>query len=142
MRRLIISIFVLAACISISSCVMTASAQTDGEYVVESDVSIVLNAGTPYYNVDGLLVYYIYRGMYYYPFYSNGRYYLHRYARPVPRHLRHHYAPVGKGHRPRVVGGARPTHRGHGGSVGRTPSGRGHNVAGSRAGRGGFGGRR
>ena len=150
MRKFLFFIVSLVFCACLGSCVMTASAQSGEEFVVESDVSMVVRVGTPYYNVDGMLVYYIYRGMYYYPFYSNGRYCFHRYVRPVPRHLRHRYVPVGVGNRHRNGHGGsfRPNGHRNGGSIGNRPPVGGHgvpNVGGSHRGAprgGGFGGRR
>ena len=77
----IIGIFLgLIMCIAITSCSTMAYAQTD-ECVIGTDV--IITYGTPYYNNDGLLLYYMYRNLFYYPYYYNGWYFRY-YRRPLP----------------------------------------------------------
>ena len=51
--------------------------------VVRSNVSfdVIIQYGTPYYR-DGALLYYLYRDIYYYPFYYNNYWYVRAYRRP------------------------------------------------------------
>ena len=127
MKKFISLILALMMCISLTSCVTTAYAQTDDEV---SDVNVVITYGTPYYNSNGLLLYYIYRDLYYYPYYYNNRWYFRHYARPLPpRHYRpmprnfYHQRPNISHHRPPIHNGgnrgfggnhSRPSHNGHG----------------------------
>lgn len=99
MKKFISLILALMMCISLTSCVTTAYAQTDDEV---SDVNVVITYGTPYYNSNGLLLYYIYRDLYYYPYYHNNRWYFRHYARPLPPR---HYRPMPRDfyhHRPHI----------------------------------------
>ena len=81
MKKIISFILGLMMCISLSSCVTTAYAQTDDELV---DVNVVVTYGTPYYDANGLLLYYFYRDLYYYPYYYGNRWYFRHYIRPLP----------------------------------------------------------
>ena len=83
-------------CFTLSSCITTAQAQIDDVYDDNVDINLVITYGTPYYNVEGLLLYYIYDNLYYYPYYYHNRYYLHRYSRPIPPHWRNRYRPVSR----------------------------------------------
>ena len=94
MKKIIGILAALMMCLTLSSCVTAAQAQVDGVYDDNVDISVVVNYGTPYYNVDGLILYYIYRDMYYYPYYYHNRYYLHRYHRPLPLDRMRIYRPV------------------------------------------------
>lgn len=51
--------------------------------VVRSNVSfdVIIQYGTPFYR-DGVLLYYLYRDIYYYPFYYNNYWYVRAYRRP------------------------------------------------------------
>ena len=93
MKKIISILAALMMCFTLSSCVTTASAQIDDIYD-DVDISVVVTYGTPYYNTEGLLLYYIYRDMFYYPYYYNNRYYLHRYHRPLPPERMRMYKPV------------------------------------------------
>ncbi len=95
MKKIISSLAALMMCFTLSSCVTAAKAQVDGAYCDDNvDISVVVTYGTPYYNTEGLLLYYIYRDMFYYPYYYNNRYYLHRYSRPLPPPRARMYKPV------------------------------------------------
>ena len=128
MKKLMTLLVGLTMVFSLTSCVTTAQAQMIDEDV---DATLVIRYGTPYYDAEGLLLYFLYNDLYYYPYYfSDGwyfRYYsrpLHPgYYRPVPRdfytrrpyhtpHYRHHSAPP----RPRYNnilrrGGSHGTHQ-------------------------------
>ena len=111
MKKLANILIAIAMMFTLTSCVTSVQAQTDDMY---DDVTIntVITLGVPYYNADGLIIYYLYRNMYYYPYYYGHRYYFHRYTNPLPpSHLRHyrpiprnyfHRHPIGKsfGNRP------------------------------------------
>ena len=95
MKKIIGILAALMMCFTLSSCVTAAQAQVDGVYYDDNvDISVVVTYGTPYYNTEGLLLYYIYRDMFYYPYYYNHRYYLHRYHRPLPPERMRMYKPV------------------------------------------------
>ena len=100
MKKIIGFILGLVMCISMTSCVTTAYAQTEDEI---ADVNVVVTYGTPYYNSDGLLLYYVFRDLFYYPYYYNNRWYFRHYSRPLPPT---HYRPIPRDfyrHRPTVV---------------------------------------
>lgn len=100
MKKIIGILAALMMCFTLSSCITPAQAQIDGVYDGVS-VDVVIGYGTPIYNAEGLLMYYIYRDLYYYPYIYNNRYYFHRYYkplppdryRPVPRDFYRHYQP-------------------------------------------------
>jgi uncharacterized membrane protein YgcG len=102
MKKIFGFILVLAMGLSLTSCAVTAEAQTEDIYVSSNgvDVNVIVTYGTPYYNADGFLLYYIYRNYYYYPYFLNDRWYFRsysrplRYARPVPRDFYRHRPPV------------------------------------------------
>ena len=93
MKKLILILTAVIMSLSLTSCITEAYAQVDDAYD-NVDISLVVTYGTPYYNADGLLLYYMYRNLYYYPYYHYNRYYLHRYYRPIPLYLRDRYRPV------------------------------------------------
>lgn len=106
MKKIIGILTALIMTFALSSCVTTAQAQVDDMYD-GVDISLVITYGTPYYNTEGLLLYYIYRDMFYYPYYYHNRYYLHRYSRPLPPQVyRERYRPIPRDafnhHRPNV----------------------------------------
>ena len=76
---------------------------------VDVDYNVVIRFGTPYY-YQGSILYYIYNGLYYYPFYYNNYWYIRAYRRPFD-HL--HYRPYFRPHRYdyRFGRGYRPTHK-------------------------------
>ena len=94
MKKIISILAALMMCFTLTSCVTYAQAQVDDMYDDNVDISVVVTYGTPYYNTEGLLLYYIYRDMFYYPYYHNNRYYLHRYSRPLPPPRARMYRPV------------------------------------------------
>ena len=92
MKKIIGILAALMMCFTLSSCVVTA--QADDMYD-DVDISLVVTYGTPYYDTEGLLLYYIYRDMFYYPYYYHNRYYFHRYSRPLPPQVyRERYRPI------------------------------------------------
>jgi hypothetical protein len=93
MKKIIGILTALMMCFTLSSCVTTAQAQVDDMYD-DVDIEVVVTYGTPYYNTEGLLLYYIYRDLYYYPYFYHDRYYLHRYYRPLPPNRMGRYRPV------------------------------------------------
>jgi hypothetical protein len=86
------------------------------------DVNLIITYGTPIYNAEGLLTYYIYRDLYYYPYIYNNRYHFHRYTRPLPPHRHHHVAPPRSGGH---VTPQRPPHHTTRPNIGSRPSGGG-----------------
>ena len=130
MKKIISIILGLVMCMTLTSCVTTASAQIDDMYD-DVDVNLIITYGTPIYNAEGLLTYYIYRDLYYYPYIHNNRYYFHRYTRPLPPHRHHHVAPPRSGghvtphrtphHTTRPNIGSRPTRPSGGGMRPSTP---------------------
>jgi hypothetical protein len=121
MKKIISIILGLVMCISLTSCVTTASAQIDDMYD-DVDVNLIITYGTPIYNAEGLLTYYIYRDLYYYPYIYNNRYHFHRYIRPLPPHRHHHVAPPRSGGH---VTPQRPPHHTTRPNIGSRPSGGG-----------------
>lgn len=75
---------------SLNSCVVSSYATTQDDIYTETEVDVVrsnvsfdmiIQYGTPYYR-DGALLYYLYRDIYYYPFYYNNYWYVRAYRRP------------------------------------------------------------
>lgn len=93
MKKIFSILIGLAMCFTFSSCITTATAQIDDMYD-DVDVNLVITYGTPYYNTEGLLLYYIYRDMFYYPYIYNNTYYFHRYYRPLPPNRAWRYKPL------------------------------------------------
>ncbi len=128
MALLMVSSFSLASCFGTYGEVRYHS--TDDQYEVTSagpnvDYEIVVRYGTPYY-YQGDLIYYLYNGMYYYPYYYNNYWYFRTY-RVLPYPSRPWYRPsFGRPHR----GDIRHHHSGYdrGGHHGRPGAGpgRGH----------------
>ena len=94
MKKIISFLIGLTLCLLLNSC-MTAQAQVDDAYDVtyghEVNFTLVISNGIPYYNADGLLLYYLYDGWYYYPYYYNSMYYFHRYRKPLLHYQYHRY---------------------------------------------------
>ena len=101
MKKFLIGIISLMMTLSLTSCVATVSAQDDlysSREVISSydnaEIELVITYGTPYI-IDGLVQYYLYNGLYYYPFYYRDYFYWRiynsplnvypRYWRPMPR---------------------------------------------------------
>ena len=94
MKKIIGILAMLMMLFTLSSCVTAAQAQVDAVYDVyddDVDVNVVITYGTPYYNAEGLLLYYMYRDMFYYPYIYNNMYYFHRYSRPLPYNRYYRY---------------------------------------------------
>ena len=101
MKKFILSlIFGACALFSMSSCVTSAYGQdviiseTDGDI----DIDVVIRYGTPYY-FEGSLLYYIYNGWYYYPYYHMNDVYFYRYNRPFRVYHGYRFVPQ-PSHRP------------------------------------------
>lgn len=101
----------LAMLFSLSSCVTAVHAQDDTYFDGEADVSVIVTYGTPYI-VNGMIEYYLYKGWYYYPYWTNDSYYFHRYRRPLPpEHFHSWYRPIPRHyHHPRPDVHRRPPH--------------------------------
>lgn len=97
MRKFLFGIVLAIGCMSLVSCVTTVSAQDDmydsTEAVVVDDntqIEVVITYGTPYI-IDGLVQYYIYNNLYYYPYYYRNHFYWRMYRSPLltyPRYWR------------------------------------------------------
>lgn len=97
MRKFLFGIVFAIGCMSLVSCVTTVSAQDDmygsTEAVVVDDntqIEVVITYGTPYI-IDGLVQYYIYNNLYYYPYYYRNHFYWRMYRSPLltyPRYWR------------------------------------------------------
>lgn len=97
MRKFLIGIVFAIGCMSLVSCVTSVSAQDDmygsTEAVVVDDntqIEVVITYGTPYI-IDGLVQYYIYNNLYYYPYYYRNHFYWRMYRSPLltyPRYWR------------------------------------------------------
>jgi hypothetical protein len=111
MKKILSILAALMICFSLSSCVTAAHAQIDDMYD-SYDVNVVVTYGIPYYNADGLVLYYLYRDIFYYPFFHNNRYYLRPYRKPLPPSGARGYRPI-----PRDYHFGEPPHRGHGGAA-------------------------
>ena len=89
-RKLFICLIALLMMFSINSCETYTYVTTQDDIYVETEVDVVrsdvsfdiiIRYGTPYY-MDGVLLYYLYRDIYYYPFYYNNYWYVRAYRRP------------------------------------------------------------
>ena len=89
-RKLLTFLMAFFIMFAISSCEVYTYATTQDDIHVEADVDVVrsnvsfdviIQYGTPYYR-DGILLYYLYRDIYYYPFYYNNYWYVRAYRRP------------------------------------------------------------
>ena len=115
---------------SLSSCETTYAATTDDMYMTSYyddgvTVNIIMEYGTPYY-INGVLQYYLYRNLYYYPYYYNNVMYFRSFYRPLPP--RHHYN-FGRPHRGDLrFGHYRPEHRHNPGYSNHKPNINNHNV--------------
>ena len=101
MKKLLTALMVIVLSLTQMSCVSGIYAQDDMYPIEEVDavrsnvnIEMVIRYGTPFI-VDGLVQYYLYEGLYYYPYYLRNYfyyrvyraplYYYPRYWRPVPR---------------------------------------------------------
>lgn len=83
MKRIILSLAImLISIITFSSCI-TAAYADDDTYGYSYDYNVIITNGTPFI-VNGLIAYYLYDNMYYYPYYRNGIYHFYRYDRTLP----------------------------------------------------------
>jgi len=99
MRKLYILIIGLMMIFSLSSCETYTYATTQDDIYTETEVDVVrsnvsfdiiMRYGTPYYR-NGSLLYYLYRDIYYYPFYYNNYWYVRAYRRPFTHFDRRPY---------------------------------------------------
>ena len=91
MKKRIFTILIgLMMLFTLNSCVVGTYATTQDDIYVETEVDVVrsnvsfdviIQYGTPYYR-DGVLLYYLYRDIYYYPFYYNNYWYVRAYRKP------------------------------------------------------------
>ena len=106
MKRILFNIlfflFSVFSIFSMTSCgTMTATAQYDNTYAatdnIDIDVRVIFRYGTPYY-YNGMLNYYAYDGIYWYPFWYDNMWYFRPYRRPYKLG----YIPPYRGWRPPV----------------------------------------
>lgn len=104
MRTLKLFILGLIMSFSFTACTVSGYATTQDDIYVESsadivrsniDYNIVFRFGTPYY-YEGRLLYYLYEGLYYYPYLYDNYWYMRVYRRPF-NHL--YYRPYFRPHR-------------------------------------------
>ena len=99
MKTLKLFIFAIIAsiCFSLTSCSTYTYAQPAATVEVEIEptevtYTTVITYGIPYY-IDGIISYYTYRGLFYYPYYWHNHWYVHPYAHVQPHgfiHRPHH----------------------------------------------------
>ena len=100
MKNLILTIlFSLSSIFMFTSCETTAIVTTQDDIYYDDvkasqviinpdfDLMVVIRNGVPYYH-NGELLYYLYKNLYYYPFYYNNYWYMRAYRKPF-RHLSH-----------------------------------------------------
>lgn len=130
MKKLLFALLMMMSCLSMTSCVTTVEAQDDiySSAVIDvDDIEMAITYGTPYI-IDGMVHYYLYNNLYYYPFYTRGYWYYHVYRRPLLRYPsywkpapRSHWFKGGRfhnphgfvghhGHKPHHDNGVRPGH--------------------------------
>ena len=99
MKKIFIFLISLMMMVSLNSCETYTYATTQDDIHVEADVDVVrsnvsfdvvIRYGTPYY-MDGALLYYLYKDLYYYPFYYNNYWYVRAYRRPFTHFDRRPY---------------------------------------------------
>ena len=103
MKKYIGMIFVcLVILFTCVSCDIYTGVTTQDDVYVENDIvrtnvdfNVIIRYGHPYY-YEGSLLYYVYNGLYYYPFYYNNYWYVRAYRRPF-NHL--YYRPYFRPHR-------------------------------------------
>jgi len=125
MKKLILFfVFGIGIMFSMSSCMTPAYGQ---DVVISSsptdnvDINVVIEYGTPYY-YNGSLWYYELNGLCYYPYIRNGRYYFHRYSRPLPPPRHGHYSPAPRPHHGGSIHRNPPVRPHHGGTINHRPS--------------------
>ena len=89
MKKVLFAIATLFVCLMFTSCVTSVSAQDDlygtTETTIMTDnaqIEVVITYGTPYI-IDGLVQYYIYNNLYYYPYYYRNHFYWRMYRSPL-----------------------------------------------------------
>ena len=87
MKKIILNIFICLITLSFTSCVASWGVTTDS-VCEDTDINIVISAGTPYY-YNGTVEYYIYNNLYWYPFYVDRAWRWYPYRTP----FRHGYIP-------------------------------------------------
>ena len=101
MKKVLLSLVIgIVTMLSLNSCAVSAYSQEpvsayDYEYSYNggnSDISVVIRYGTPYY-FENTILYYLYNGWYYYPYYYGGHYYYYRYRTPFPVRPGYRFAP-------------------------------------------------
>lgn len=85
---------IASICFSLTSCSTYTYAQSAAtvEFEIEPTevtYTTVITYGKPYY-IDGIISYYTYRGLYYYPYYWHNHWYVHPYAHVQPHGFIHH----------------------------------------------------
>jgi hypothetical protein len=86
--------------VSLTSCATAAYAQSEDEvyvtsFEVEVNPNVVVAYGVPVYDDMNLIMYYVYRGWYYYPYWLTDRYYFHASRHPLSiDYYRRWYKPV------------------------------------------------
>ena len=134
-RKIFTFLVALFMLFTITSCEVYTHATTQDDIHVEAEADVVrsnisfdviLRYGTPYYR-DGALLYYVYRDIYYYPFFYDNYWYVRAYRRPFihfdhrpyfrPHKYDYRFSP---GH---YRGFDRPIHRPYNPNIGR-PHGR------------------
>ena len=99
MKKLLFALLMMMSCLSMTSCVTTVEAQDDiySSAVIDvDDIEMAITYGTPYI-IDGMVHYYLYNNLYYYPFYTRGYWYYHVYRRPLLRYPSY-WRPVPRSH--------------------------------------------
>lgn len=93
--KLFILAIITSICFSLTSCSTYTYAQPVSAVEIEPDeitYTTVITYGVPYY-IDGIVSYYKYRGLFYYPYYWHNHWYVHPYTCIQPRgfvHRPHH----------------------------------------------------
>lgn len=93
--KLFILAIITSICFSLTSCSTYTYAQPVSTVEIELDevtYTTVITYGVPYY-IDGIVSYYKYRGLFYYPYYWHNHWYVHPYTCIQPRgfvHRPHH----------------------------------------------------
>ena len=99
MKKFYVFLIGLMMALSLSSCGTYTYVTTQDDIYVETDVDIVrsdvsfdiiIRYGTPFYR-DGILLYYLYNDLYYYPYYYNNYWYVRAYRRPFTHFDRRPY---------------------------------------------------
>jgi len=102
MRKVFLAIIFAFTLLATTSCVTTGYAQENAYGYEQStvrtniDIEIVIRYGTPFL-MNGLVHYYLYNGLYYYPYYFNNHFYYNVYNRPL-LHYPRYWRPLPKGY--------------------------------------------